>query len=354
MVADTVSELKPRGIMELFDQAVRLYRNNFFKFVGIIAVAQVPLQIVQLLISVLFFQGAINDPSSRGNYLNLQSFGTIVSSLILAVLTLIFVSGLATAALTQAITDSYLGEEVSIGGAYRKIKGVWGSLLAALFWIALLSIPALIWTLVPCIGWLTGFGILFFLGVVVAPIVAPIIVIERRNSGSAIRRAWELARRRFWWLTGFFLLLMLFNFLVVQGPVQIVTMAIQSSILQGLSSANLASLTTLQAVSTSVMTLILSLLYYPLASTCATLAYFDLRVRQEGFDLALMANQGGEAPVSALELASQAPAIPPGPLITWPELGNFALVSFITAGIYIVIAGFFMALTMIIMGGVGV
>lgn len=40
MLAESEMTLKPRGIGELFDQAIRLYRNNFLKFIGIIAVAQ--------------------------------------------------------------------------------------------------------------------------------------------------------------------------------------------------------------------------------------------------------------------------------------------------------------------------
>jgi hypothetical protein len=332
MVYDTGIELKPRGVMELFDQALRLYRNNFLKFIGIIAIAQVPIQLVQMLLNLVVFQSMGN--GSEAYTANLAMLGGSTITLIISILSYIFVAGLATAALTRAIIGRYLGEEVTIFGAYEKIKDRWGSLVGALLLVSLASIPLLIWALVPCIGWITGFGMLFFLALVVTPLIAPIIVIEGRGASRAIRRGWELARRRFWWLTGFFLLLMLFNLLVVQGPVYAVTAAITGIFVQGAESANLASSSALQTIVTSLLALILSLLYVPLSATCATLAYFDLRVRQEGIDLALMAGQGDGVPVNAMALAGESPAIPAGPLVTWPEMANFALVSLIVAVFY--------------------
>ena len=342
MVYDTGIELKPRGVMELFDQAIRLYRNNFLNFIGIIAVAQVPIQLVQMLLNLLVFESM--QGGSQVDTVNYAALGTSVITFIISILSYIFVAGLATAALTRAITGRYLGEEVTIFGAYGQIKDRWGSLVGALLLVSLLSIPLLIWAFIPCIGWVTGFGMLFFLALVITPLIAPVIVIEGRGASRAIRRGWELARRRFWWLTGFFLLLALFNLLVVQGPVYVVTAAITGVFAQGAEVANLASSTALQTVVTSLLALILSLLYVPLSATCATLAYFDLRVRQEGFDLALMASQGEATPVNALELASEAPAIPAGPLVTWPEMGNFALVSLIVAGFYGVLYAVIMAI----------
>lgn len=42
MSATDLSYLRPLSLGQLFDQAIRLYRRNFWKFVGIIAVVQIP------------------------------------------------------------------------------------------------------------------------------------------------------------------------------------------------------------------------------------------------------------------------------------------------------------------------
>jgi hypothetical protein len=348
MVAASAINLKPRKMTELFDQAFRLYRNNFLKFIGIIAIVQVPIQIIQLLVSVLgygsLFQDFNPNPTSVPNPEQFFSrfVPTFVVSLVIGILSFILIYGVATAALTRAVTASYLGEDLSISGAYLKIRDLWGRLLLAMLLVGLLSIPLVIWAIVPCIGWLTGFGMLLFLGIVVSPLIAPIIVVENRSASSTIRRAWELARRRFWWLGGFFLLLIIFNLLVIQGPVQLVALALRGVVTSTVSANQQGSILIAQLVATSIISLVLTLIYIPLQSVCATLAYFDLRIRQEGFDLAMIANQASETPLSTVDLASQSLAEASGPLITWKEMGFFALISAVGGFLYAILYAFLM------------
>jgi hypothetical protein len=53
MTASATSRLRPLGIGQLLDQAIRLYRRNFLKFIGIVAVAQIPFIVLQLGTSLL-------------------------------------------------------------------------------------------------------------------------------------------------------------------------------------------------------------------------------------------------------------------------------------------------------------
>ena len=57
MTVSPVPQLRPLGMGQLLDQALRLYRRNFLKFVGIIAVVQIPLGLLQLGSSLLAFSG---------------------------------------------------------------------------------------------------------------------------------------------------------------------------------------------------------------------------------------------------------------------------------------------------------
>jgi hypothetical protein len=352
MIAESTTSLRPRGIGELFDHAIRLYRNNFLKFIGIIAVVQIPIQLIQLIISFLTygrtFQNILEnqspDPESitrMWSQMGPGLFGTFVVSII----SFILVQGFAQAALARAIADSFLGEETGIEEAYSKVGQAWRPIIWALILLGLLCILIFVWTLIPCIGWFTGGGMLFFAFTVILQLIAPIVVIERCSGSQALRRAWDLSRKRFWWLMGYMLLLFLFSLLVVQGPVSILSMVFQARIIAG---QNPSSLFTVQTIVQSLIGLVLSLLYQPLQMACATMAYFDLRVRLEGFDLALMANQSSEQPITAVEVASQAPAAGMGPLITWPEVGYFAGVSMIGAALYIILVLFFMMVPLIL------
>ncbi len=173
-------------------------------------------------------------------------------------------------------------------------------------------------------------------------------MIEQRPGSAALRRAWDLARKRFWWMVGFMLLLTLFSLLVIQGPTSIVTSIFQARMR---SAANLGGEFTMQLIVQSLTALVFSLLYQPLQLACATLAYFDLRVRLEGFDLALMANQANAQPIDALDLAGQqAPAPAQDSLITWTEIGYFAAMSLIGVVLYLLIIGVLGVMSLMIQG----
>ncbi len=339
MIAEGAPAFKPRGIGELFDQAIRLYRNNFLKFIGIIAIAEIPLQLLTLLINLSTFGKTIQSISAGQAPQGEEALNQMMSllgpgmgaTLVVGILSFILVQGFAVAALTRAITGSFFGEETGIIDSYRKIGKAWQSLLIAFIFLILLDLVFLIWTIIPCIGWFTGLGILFFVNTVLWLLIAPIVVIEKRSGSQAIRRAWELSRKRFWWLLGYMLLLVVFSALIIQGPVTLVSTIFQS---QMRASLNPGSLYASQVIVQSLVSLLFSLLYQPLYSACAIMAYFDLRVRLEGFDLAMMANQSGEKPLAAFDVASQAPAGKSASLVTWTEIGYFVIVSLIGVALY--------------------
>jgi hypothetical protein len=113
-------------------------------------------------------------------------------SLVLILISFVLVQGIGTAALTRAVANSYLGQKTGIMDSYRQIKDSWGSLLGALIVSGLIGIALLIWFIIPCIGWITGPGILSYYGWVIVPLIAPVIVLERHAASGAVRRIWGL------------------------------------------------------------------------------------------------------------------------------------------------------------------
>ncbi|HRI57581.1 MAG TPA: hypothetical protein PK170_10855 [Anaerolineae bacterium] len=362
MTASQLS-LRPLGVGEILDRAVRLYRRHFFTFIGIIALVQVPLVLAQMALNILSLQ-TLNRPGETSPELLLA---TSIGIMMLSVLGYIFVQSLGTAALTRAIADSYLGRPVSLGGAYRKIGPVWRTVIAAMILVMLLALGLTAWwLLVPCVGWLTGLGMLLFLMMVISPMVAPVIVVERQRAGASLRRAWDLARRRFWPVVGFVLVLTL---LVA------VFMVIPSLLAQSLVSFGLipmgGSFLQQQMLSTllgSLIGLALGLIIVPFQLTAMTLLYFDLRIRTEGFDLAVLAASleqpltppASEEPlavapaaeVSPADVALQSPPAPRTSLITGQELAYFLLLTIGLAAVYIVLIVGLSALMAVSMGGV--
>jgi hypothetical protein len=146
-----------------------------------------------------------------------------------------------------------------------------------------------------------------------------------------VRRAWSLARRRFWPLLGYVFVLYLFSFIIVNGPAAIVSAVLTTAMRSFDITANYILIST---IIQSLVTLATTLIYYPLQMSAFTLLYFDLRVRTEGFDIALSTMQLDPANEGQLLPAPPPPATSER-LVTGPDLGNFAILTLGAAGIYI-------------------
>lgn len=334
--------LHPLRLGELLDRAIRLYRANFLTFIGIIAVVYVPLTVLQIA-SAALLGSSLGDLSRSNNpqelFTNYAYWLGILSTIVLGLVQFVLVQGVATGALTRAVADNYLGQKTGILEAYRGIGKSWVSLLGALLAIILVLILISIWWIVvPCIGWVTGLGMIVFVSGVVNPLVPPVVVLENKRALESIQRAWNLARRRFWPVLGYVIVLGLFSLLVINGPVAIANIILSQAFQ---SFGDPVTQIVLTSIIQGLISLVFVLLYYPLQMTAFTLIYFDLRVRTEGFDIALLTMDPSAAALGAENLP--APASQPNErLVTGPELGNFAILTLAGVGLYVFFAAFLM------------
>jgi hypothetical protein len=327
--------IRPMTLAELLDRSIRLYRQNFVKFIGIFAIPYIPLMLLQgglsFFTSTSVLSQVNNDPS---NPFTAGMVLPILGSFIFVFIQFILVRGVATAALTRAVANNYTGKPVGILDSYRTLSTSWLRLILALFIVFIMVIFLLIWTIIPCVGWFSGPGILFFIGLVVSPLIAPVISLEKMDVLSSIRRAWDLARSRFWWLVGCAFVLTLLGQLIVTGPVYLLNFILQFvfSSLPGTMEMQLVLTTIIQ----TLITMSMSLLYIPLQLTVMTVVYFDLRARSEGLDLAMqMSNDtGSENEVINLPEISNKSSMP---LITGMDIGRFALLSLAGIAFYTLI-----------------
>ncbi len=360
MAAVTAPLLRPQGMGQLLDQAIRVYRRNFLRFIGIIALVQVPATALGMLVTLGIYWSAA--AGSEGGLLSGASlaaasllgpewYANLAQIVFTAVIQLLLIQGVGTAALTRAVADHYLGRPGSFLDAYRRLGRGWLRLIGALLLAVVFCILILLyWFLVPCVGWLSGMGVFVLFSMVVMPLIAPVIVLEKQGVLGSIRRAWDLARRRFWWVLGFAGILYLFQVLVVAGPAYLLNVVLQLVLGIPYTGAAYAGAYVVQTVAQSLVSMALSLLYLPLQLTAITLLYVDLRVRTEGFDLLWRTEDTLREGALPADLLPQAP--PPGgeALVTWKEiaycmalsLGAVALLFFVyMALMFIVMLLFF-------------
>ena len=350
MTAFSIPSFRPMPLAELLDQAIHLYRRNFLTFIGIIAIPYIPLAIIQAG-SALFMTSSLTPSAFETQS---PSFLAPLLGSVGVILTMIaqffLIQGIATAALTRAVADSYSGRHVDILSSYQSLHGQWGRLILALLLLFTIIFGLFIWMIIPCIGWLTGPGLLAFVAGVVTPLIAPVVVLEDNGIRASVRRAWDLARSRFWWLVGFAFILYLFSQLVIGGPTMLLNY-LMTIVLPSTGSYSQRLLVT-TAIQTLVTTLT-SLIYLPLQLSALTVVYFDLRARSEGLDLVMQTaninNTGNSEAISLPEVSRviNAPKIQP-PFITGKDIGYLALITVAVIALYVlfvsIVAGILISL----------
>ena len=332
---NTINSLRPLRLGEILDQAVRLYRRNFIAFIGIIALIHIPLSLIQMGLSYLMTTGMNPASTDPFEMFSPGYFIGIFGSMLMGAVQFILLQGIATGALTQAMTSSYLfNRPLGIIEAYQQIRNSLGRLVLSM--VVMLAIAfglSILTVIIPIVGWLVGPGLLIFLFTMVNPLIAPVVVFEKQEVLENLRRAWDLARRRFWWLLGFVFILNLFAQLVITGPAMVLNYVLLLLISPELSlDPNL--LTTL---ATALVSLTLGLVYVPLQMTAQSLVYFDLRVRTEGFDLALLSLQNTGTQPDLESIRSLPPQPPSEKLATWTDIGNFTVVTVVIVGLYVLL-----------------
>jgi hypothetical protein len=293
---------------DILDGVFKLFKANALTIVAIVALFNVPLQLVaawlqrDALVGAGFFD-ALGDPSVLDTDAA-QPFGDAgdiwisVAITIAGLLVVPFMAG----AISQVVSASYLGETLPAGPALtRTLRRFW-ALLGGWF---LSHLPAGVVAV--------GFVLLVFLGgganlsvvvgvaflglLVLGPVllavstlsvaVAPAIVVEELGPFAGVRRSWGLVRHRFWAVLGISLLAGLISTLVA-GALGFIPSVI--ALFFGLEYGWIVL---------AAGGILASLVSEPIVAIAATLIYFDLRIRTEGFDLQIIATELASRDASA-------------------------------------------------------
>jgi hypothetical protein len=268
--------LKPMTSTEILDGAFRLYRNNFATFLGILAIAYVPvIALIMAATSVMLAgieEGAVQADPDR---IPPEAIVVLVIGVGGGLLYGLVAMPLATGALTQAVSARYINERTSIGDAYRRVLRIFGKYLGTTILSGLVIALGFMLCLVPGFFFMTW----FFAS-------TSVCVLEGLGGTSAMGRSRELVRGHGGRVFGLlFLMIILQN--VLAAPVNLGAEILSKMLIESLVIQNL--------VSTAVQQ-VFNLLITPFFSVVVILLYYDLRIRKEAFDLEVLAKSLGKAP----------------------------------------------------------
>ena len=197
--------------------------------------------------------------------------------------------------LVYITSEKILGRQPTFRQGFQAVRARWGTVAFGqiAFYALLIGLTiALSFTLFLC-G--LGIGLLVYVGLVLGPLLTPVLVLERDNAFRGINHAWGLGKGRFWALVALTAMALLLS-----GVAVLVTGAINTALsnLFMVSDTLTGSTPTLSLVALMIGGLVSGVgtsLIAPFSLIGYTVLYYDARVRLEGFGEALTALHDPEA-----------------------------------------------------------
>jgi len=283
-------QLRPLSVGEILDAGFKLLRDRFGALMLCVLVPVVPLTILGTIVTAstddTAFDTSVSTTSDDGSAVVGALLGGFLQGAAIA---------LAVAACIKMISAAYLGERAGVGDSLRFGMSRILALIGTYILVTLILIPAFIALIIP------GIFVAVKLSVTFAA-----VVVERAGPGTSISRSWNLTRGNWW--RAFAVVLVVF---LIVG---VITFAVASVFLGAVLTE--ASEVTVAILST-IVDIVINAITYPLWAAVITVLYYDLRVRNEGFDLQLLA-AGVGADASRFGSAPERPAAPEAPGSTGP------------------------------------
>lgn len=297
--------LRPLTLSDVFNGAFAYVRANPKATLGLTAIVVVVAQLISLLLQVGPIAAVSSvDYAEQSTDMEIATVVGLALSTTLGALTTVLSAIVLSGLLTVVIGRAVFGADISIGDAWRRVRGR----LLALFGIVGIEvlgatlIIGLVIGIIAMVAYIIGgvaavvLGIplglaaiaaLFYLGTILlfAPTLA---VLERLPVMASIRRSIALVKKDFWRVLGIWLLGQLVA-AIIAGAVSI-PFSIGGQLFLGTDPS--ASGTVLALVLLSIGSAIGQIVTAPFTAGVVVLLYADRRIRAEAFDLVLQTGVG--------------------------------------------------------------
>jgi hypothetical protein len=273
----SATTMRPRRVGEVLDAAIKIYLRNARTLMGATAVVVIPARILAGIVLLSVLPSGSDVPGGTFN-LNSNSQPAADRAAVLGangalIVIELIVATLVIAACTKAVSDAYLDQPVDAAESLR---------------FALRRLPAVLGVyILGYVGLIIAFILLIIPGIwlyVAWSVAVPALLIERLGPFRALRRSRRLVKGR-WWGSAAVLIVATLMVTLIAGAIEALLIAV----------ASLPSQPSLVlAVSASTLSgIIATIITEPFRAATTTLLYYDLRLRREGYDLHVLADQLG-------------------------------------------------------------
>lgn len=254
----TATAYRPRSVTEIVDAAIQIVRRHYVPLITVVAVAYVPLLVLQMTVFRSLTNGAATGQFASSQFLLLSMNQLLLYSAV----SLVWFA-LIDASVIAAASNAYLGLPVDLATAYRQAAPRLPSAVVAIF--------------VKYLYIFFGFALLFFAGFYFLAMffaVPATIVLEEKGPVAGLRRSAQLSRGLKWHALMSLALVYGLYFVLIFGA--------------GIAFTIFGSPTAAQ-----IFSAVTTILIYPFVPTVQMLLYYDARIRKEGYDIELLARSVG-------------------------------------------------------------
>jgi hypothetical protein len=285
-----VADARPLGVGEILDAGIKVYLRNARLLMRLAATMVIPLQVITWLILISIVNKSdelANSFEASSTTLTTANRATQLGAEAVLLGVGLITSALVTAACVRAVSDLYLGAPTSFEKSLR---------------FAARRLPAyLVMQVLTLLGLVIGFLMLIIPGIWLYGswvVSAPALLIEGLSPPRALGRSHQLVDGRWFPTAGVALVAIVMSGLV-SAAFQALIVGVgfipgQPPVLVGVTLVTIAG-----AISSIIVT--------PFVATVWTILYYDLRIRREGYDVDLLAEQLG-LPAASLPQASRSEA----------------------------------------------
>jgi len=293
--------LRPLGVGEILDVGIKIFWRHAVTLFKIVVFVVLPAQIVVNVVEIsaapsgtdVFGGRSLFGPTigPNGDLSTMTNREAVTFAVGFAVGLLInaLAGKLAQGACFRAVADAYLGDPISARSSLRYALRRLPALVGVSILGTLLASLGLVFCIVP--------GVYLWVAFFVA---VPALLVEGVGPIKALGRSRRLVKGR-WWPTFGVAVVGYFLVFFVSGAISALVLGVSAIGSRG---------TAVGFVLATLSATIGSMLTTPAVAAFATVAYIDLRVRHEGFDLLLLAQRlGGDGPA----VAPASVFLPPAP-----------------------------------------
>ncbi|HLM95540.1 MAG TPA: hypothetical protein VK283_04445, partial [Acidimicrobiales bacterium] len=288
-----VPVLRPLSVGEILDAALKILVRNFLTLAKSIAVVVLP---AALIVAVI--EGSVTTTTSVVNpqgQIVTSDFSTIAGEAFAVYLVTLVAALLSSAICYKVVGDAYVGQRpdwrVALNFTARRVPSIlWVSIVIfAYFGLVLVGgvlVVALLAHFAAGLGVIAGLAlaVVFIWLVLPAGLAVPTFMMEGVKGFKAYRRAFSLVRGN-WWRT--------FGLLLITGILSGVVSLIADALFGVALRAALGGTTAGRILVDFVLFGVTYLCIHPFEGAVLVVLSIDLRVRKEGYDVALLASQLG-------------------------------------------------------------